>query len=123
MENGELKVAITQVGGASYAPQLFQKGLLFENGNSYTVEFDARADIPRKMIVNIGKELSYDPWFISFAPGQVFDLTTEMERYSFSFDMSEATYKDGKIVFELGNIEGGNAATNIYLDNVVVTKN
>lgn len=122
-ETGELKVAISQVGGASYAPQVFQKGLLFENGASYTVTFDARAEQPRKMNVNIGKELTNDPWFIRYMPGETIDLTSDMKRFSFTFMMNEETYKDGKIVFELGNIAGGNAATNVYLDNVSITKN
>ncbi|MCM3665171.1 carbohydrate binding domain-containing protein [Mesobacillus subterraneus] len=122
-ENGELKVAISQVGGQSYAPQVFQKGLLFDNGASYTVTFEARADVPRKMNVNIGKELSFDPWFIYYMPTKIVDLTSEMQTYSYTFVMNEATYADGKIVFELGNILDGNAATNVYLDNVSITKN
>ncbi|WP_404330930.1 carbohydrate binding domain-containing protein [Mesobacillus maritimus] len=122
-ENEELKVEISQVGGAAYAPQVYQKGLLFENGASYTVEFDARADVPRKMNVNIGKELSNDPWFINYVPVQTVDLTSEMQTYSFTFIMNEETFDDGKIVFELGNILGGNAATNVFLDNVSITKN
>ena len=123
VENDELLVAISHVGGASYAPQVFQKGLLFENGSSYTVEFDARADLPRKMNVNIGKELSNDPWFINYVPVQTVDLTSEMQTYSFTFIMNEETFDDGKIVFELGNILDGNAATNVFLDNVSITKN
>jgi len=122
-ENGVLEVAISKVGNASYAPQVYQKGLLFENGSSYTVTFDARADEPRKMNVNIGKELSYDPWFIGYVPTETIDLTTEMIQHSFTFVMTEETYADGKIVFELGNILDGNAATNVYLDNVRIIKN
>jgi beta-glucanase (GH16 family) len=122
-ENGELKVAVSQVGGASYAAQVYQKDLLFENGSRYTVTFDARADVARKMNVNIGKELSNEPWFINYVPVQTVDLTSEMKTLSFTFAMNEATYADGKIVFELGNILNGNAATNVYLDNVSITKN
>ena len=122
-ENGKLKVDITQVGGASYSPQVYQKDLLFQKGASYTVEFDASADRARKMNINIGKELTSDPWFISYAPTQTFDLTSEIKRYSFTFIMTEDTFSDGKIVFELGNIAGGNAATTVYLDNINISKN
>lgn len=122
-ENGELKIAISQVGDASYAPQVFQKGLLFENGATYTVTFHARADQPRKMNVNIGKELTNDPWFISYMPTQTVDLTNEMKQYRFTFVMDQETFNDGKMVFELGNIADGNAATNVYLDNVSIIKN
>ncbi|CAM4093924.1 carbohydrate binding domain-containing protein [Mesobacillus thioparans] len=123
VENEELKVAISQVGGATYSPQVFQMDLLFEKGSSYTVTFDARADEPRKLNVNIGKELSTDPWFIAYMPTYTVDLTTEMKPYSYTFTMTEETYGDGKIVFELGNILNGNAATNVYLDNVSIIKN
>ncbi|WP_423409179.1 carbohydrate binding domain-containing protein [Heyndrickxia sp. MSNUG] len=122
-EAGELKVAISQVGGASYAPQVFQKDLLFENGATYTVTFEARAEQPRKVNVNIGKELTNEPWFISYMPTQTIDLTSEKKQYTITFVMNEETYNDGKIVFELGNINGGNAATNVYLDNVTIIKN
>jgi beta-glucanase (GH16 family) len=121
-EAGELKVAISQVGNASYAPQVFQKDLLFENGASYTVTFEARADQPRKMNVNIGKELTYDPWFIPYMATQTIDLTSEKRQYTITFVMNEETYNDGKIVFELGNIADGDAATNVYLDNVSIIK-
>ncbi|MGI8385340.1 carbohydrate binding domain-containing protein [Robertmurraya sp. P23] len=122
-ENGELKIAIDKIGQATYSPQIYQKGLLFEHGSSYTVEFHARADFPRKVNVNIGKELSTEPWFISYMPTQTLDLTTEMKRYYFTFVMSEETYEDGKIVFELGNILEGNATTNVTLDNVSIQQN
>jgi beta-glucanase (GH16 family) len=122
-DNGELKVEISQIGGAAYSPQIFQKDLLLEQGSSYTVSFDARADMARKVNVNIGKELSVDPWFIPYAQTQTFDLTKEMKEYSFTFTVLESTFADGKIVFELGNIAGGNAATTVYFDNIVIQKN
>lgn len=122
-ENEELKVEISAVGGAPFAPQVYQKGLLFENGASYTVTFDARADVPRKMNLNIGKELTVDPWFINYMETKTLDLTTVMTQYSYTFVMDKETYNDGKIVFELGNILDGNTATNVYLDKVSIIKN
>ncbi|WP_280846805.1 carbohydrate binding domain-containing protein [Mesobacillus selenatarsenatis] len=121
VENGELKVDITKVGGASYSPQIFQKGITFEKGKTYNVTFDARANDARKVNVNIGKELTEDPWFIPYAPTQTFDLTNEMQTFTYSFEMTEDTFNDGKIVFELGNIQDGNAATTVFLDNVSIT--
>ncbi|WP_246944893.1 carbohydrate binding domain-containing protein [Bacillus pinisoli] len=122
VENNEMKVSISQVGGASYAPQVYQKDLYFEKGSTYTVSFDARADVARKVNVNIGKELTTDPWFIAYAPTSTFDLTSEMKTYTVTFTMTEETYQDGKLVFELGNIANGNAATNVFIDNVRVVK-
>ncbi|WP_041968346.1 carbohydrate binding domain-containing protein, partial [Mesobacillus selenatarsenatis] len=77
----------------------------FEKGKTYNVTFDARANDARKVNVNIGKELTEDPWFIPYAPTQTFDLTNEMQTFTYSFEMTEDTFNDGKIVFELGNIQ------------------
>ena len=118
--NGVLVVDMTSIGGASYSPQIFQKGILFEKGKTYKVSFDAKADIARKVNVNIGKELTADPWFTNYAPTQEIGLSTDMQTYQFEFTMNEATYNDGKLVFELGNVAGENIVTTVYLDNVSI---
>ena len=87
------------------------------------MSFDAKADEPRKVNVNIGKELTADPWFVAYAPTQTYDLTSDYQTFTYSFTMNEDTYNDGKMVFELGNIADGNAATTVYLDNVSITQN
>ncbi len=119
-ENEELKVVVDQVGSASWSVQVYQLGVEFVNGDTYTVVFDAKADEARKMNLAVGKALDADPYFIPYVVLQTYDLGTEMQRYSVSFEMAEATYDNGKLVFELGNIAGGNAATTVYIDNVAV---
>ncbi|MGM7684501.1 family 16 glycosylhydrolase [Cytobacillus sp. Hm23] len=120
--NGELAIEMQTVGNVAYSPQVYQNGIEFKNGELYTVTFDARSNTPRKMNVNIGKELTTDPWFIPYANTEQIDLTTDMQTFTYSFQMTEQTYTNGKVVFELGNIEGGNAPTTVYIDNVSIVQ-
>lgn len=121
-ENGELKVEISKTGDQSYSPQFFQEGLFFEEGQTYVVSFDARTSQNRKIIVNIGKALQADPWFIQYVDSQTFDLTTEMKTYRFQFTMNQPTYHNGKIVFELGRIAGESIPADLHFDNVNIMK-
>ncbi|NBI30307.1 carbohydrate binding domain-containing protein [Chengkuizengella marina] len=118
--DGLLVIDIEQTGDQSYSPQVFQDGLYFENGKTYTVSFDASSSEARQMNVNIGKELTEAPWFIPYAATQVINLSTDQENYHFTFTMNEDTYNNGKIVFELGNIAGQAIPATINLDNVSI---
>lgn len=123
VQNGELKMIVTTIGTQSFSPQVYLEGLNFEQGFTYNVSFKARATVERKMNVNIGKALTADPWFIPYVPVQVINLTPSMTAYTFSFNMSEPSYTNGKLVFETGNVSGGNAApVEIYFDDVKITK-
>lgn len=120
--NGEMKISVSNSGPNSWSVQTFQEGLEFENGQTYRVSFKARADVARKININIGKALTTDPWFIAYMPMKNADLTNTMQEYVYEFRMAEPTYDNGKIVFEAGNVAGGNAATNIFIDDVAVNK-
>jgi len=118
--NGEMVADVTVVGGASYAPQLFKEGIKLENGKSYIVSFDVKADADRQMNVNIGKALSTDPWFTSYAPTKVVDITTTTQTISYDFTVSAATDENLKMVFELGTIAGQSIATKVIFDNISI---
>ncbi len=119
-ENGEMKIAVSAVGNASYAVQAFQEGLIFQNGKTYRLMFKAKADAARKININIGKALTASPWFVAYMPMQTCDLTTTMQEFSYDFKMTEASYENGKLVFEAGKVADTDVATNIYIDDVVV---
>ena len=117
IESGELVADVTAVHDAnSYDPKVFQAGIAFEDGKSYTLSFDAKAMIARDINVNIGKQLDADPWFNVIGPSETKSLTTEMVTYTIDFtaDMTVAT--TGDIIFELGVGE----ATKVYIDNVSI---
>lgn len=120
--DGVMKIAVNNVGPNSWSVQEFQQGLKFENGKKYSVSFKAKADEVRKMNVNIGKQLDSDPWYLAFVDTETVELSSTMKEYNFEFIMNQATDENGKIVFELGNITGGNAATNVYIDDVLINE-
>lgn len=117
-----MKIAVTNAGPNSWSVQEFQEGLKFEKGQKYSVSFKAKAEQERKINVNIGKALTSDPWFIPYVGAQTFGLTDNMKEYNFDFIMNEDTYDNGKMVFEFGNVTGGNATTNVYIDDVAINK-
>jgi len=119
-ENGKMKIHITSIGTASYAPQVFQENLNLENGKTYVVRFTAKADVARRMNVNIGKALTVDPWFTNYATTKVIDITTTEQQYTYVFTVTEATYDNIKLVFEVGNVAGGAAVTDIYLYDISI---
>lgn len=120
---GTLVVDITGVGAASYAPQIYYEGLGVENGKTYTVSFDVKADEARTMNVNIGKSLTSDPWFIAYAATELVEVTTEYQIYTYNFTVTEATDENLKMVFELGTIDGEGIATKLYFDNISIVEN
>lgn len=119
---GEMVVELETLGGASYAPQLYKEGFKLENNKTYVVSFDVRSDLARKLNVNIGKALSNDPWFRSYAPTKVVDVTTEKQTVTYEFTVSEATDENLKMVFELGTIAGEAIITTVYLDNISIVE-
>ncbi len=120
--DGELQIEIHSVSGGMWEPRLENTGITFEQGQAYRVSFDARSVLPRSIHVQIGELLDGPPWFNNFKPGQtdIFDLTTDMETYSFEFIMGQETNENGAILFEKGTVGPDNYLTTIYLDNVSI---
>jgi len=120
--DGELAVAIESVSSLAYSPKLEKFDMALENGETYQVSFDARADVARKIQLNLGQGLTSDPWFIPYMDAKVIELTDTMKNYSYEFTVDEETSKNLKVVFEFGNVDGDSTLTTVYLDNLKVEK-
>jgi len=124
--DGELRAEITGVGGGLWEPRLENIGITFEEGQAYEITFDARAEEPRSIHIQVGELLDDAPWFLNFKPAQtdIVDITTDMETYTVQFIMAEETNENGALLFEFGTVEGGvgtdNLLTTVYLDNVAI---
>ncbi len=120
----ELKIDIHSVSGGMWEPRLENQGITFEEGVSYKLSFDARAEDPRAIHIQIGELLPAAPWFNNFKPAQVdiVDLTTEMETYEVIFTMTQETNENGSVLFEMGTVGEENHITTVYLDNVIITE-
>ena len=112
VSGGQYHISITNGGTALWHIQITQGGLSIQNGMTYAVSFDARADGPRTVEVRVG--MSADP-YTGYSDTLVADLTTTMSSYSFQFTMTEASDTAARIEFNCGT-----NSSDIYLDNVSV---
>lgn len=119
--SGVLTIDVTSVGN-SYSPQVFQDGLVFENGGEYLVRFDASSLVSKTINVNVGKALTTAPWWVGYVPTQTYVLDTQVNTYEFAFTMTEESYDNGKIVFELGTVNGDATTTVVNISNIKILK-
>ena len=123
---GEMKIEIVTVGWSGTAfPRLDQGGMTYENGSTYIVTFEARADVTRSMSSQVGVFLAGAPWFVNYDELNQFELTTEMQTFTYTFTVTEDSTVAGVVTFEFGLFEGdpeGGIVTNVYLDNVEITE-
>lgn len=120
--NDELKITINSVTDNWWSPRFHQENIYFENGKTYHIQFDAKADDERLIHIQIGELLSAAPWFIDFNPdgNKLHQLTTEYQTFKMSFTMNKDSNHNGSVIFEMGNINGNNNITTIYIDNIEV---
>ena len=123
-----MAVTITAPSWNAWEPRLRMDGIEFENGLTYEITFDAKADAARTINVQVGEILSGAPWFTDFKTGQTEkrDLSTEWQTFTFKVTMNLETNENGSLIFEHGTIEGGvgieNLATVVYYDNVAIVE-
>jgi len=124
---GELVVTVvTPSWDGGSAPRVNQEGLDFENGKTYEVSFDAKANVADLIVkTQVGVLLSSDPWFTPYyynPDGDAFEftMTTEYQTFSYKFTVTEATTDNGTVTFELGANAVGDADFMFYFDNMVV---
>jgi len=103
---------IEKGGNTKTAIRLVQPGLNLESGKSYKVSFEASAESPRTIDVEIVSNLNNKTIF-----NTTIELDKENKIYQFDFTMDEASDKNGELSFNLG---GNNY--NVYIDNVVMKK-
>lgn len=119
---GKLDIHLLTSGNQSYSPHLFQEGLYFEQGRTYRLTFEANSTEARKMMINIGKALTADPWFIKYLDSNVIDLNEELQIYTVDFQMNQETFDNGKLVFELGRIDGQFMPSIVTLSNISMVR-
>ncbi|MBN2355277.1 carbohydrate binding domain-containing protein, partial [candidate division KSB1 bacterium] len=113
VQNGEYVVSISNGGNSIYDIQLFQNDLLIENGKTYDVSFDAYADAPRQINVDVVNQTT--PW--TGYGGQTFTLGTTKQTYNYSFTMTGPTDLTSRLGFALGN-----STADVYFDKLCMTK-
>ena len=108
--DGELHFQIAG-GGSEYWHIQFQQGNFpLIEGETYTFEFDARADAPR--LADIKIEEADDPW-TNYGRINLSYLTPVMQHFSCTFTMQDPTDDQARIVFNIGNDDA-----DVFIDNV-----
>lgn len=116
--NGVLEYNVTNIGNLTYSNQFSQTQRIIENGKIYMLEFKAKADAPRPMIVKIEDPANgYMTYF-----DRTIDLTSDWVTYQMYIIVTNPSTTTGKVGFFLGRIGSTSVATKVYLDDVVITE-
>lgn len=111
--NGQYVFQIEDPGNNTYSIMLERWDLDIVNGRTYAVYFDARALEGNRTIL-AGSSYREQPW-TSYSGDHTFNLTSTMQRYSYTFTMTEPTDWDGRIVFQVGT-----NASDVVFDNIAM---
>jgi beta-glucanase (GH16 family) len=111
--NGEYVASITEGGATEWDIHLGQTGISMEYGEKYFIAFDAYAADSRTISSITGK--NSEPWTV-YSGSQVFNLTTEKQRYNYSFIMNNPTDKQSRFGFDIGNSD-----IDVFFDNIWVS--
>lgn len=105
-------VDISDVGTQDYAVQLIQYVPLAHNAE-YKVTFDAKADSARTIVSKVSGD-DNNSWTV-YSRLETFDLTTEVQTFSYTFLMEALSDPTARLEFELGL-----ADPTVYIGNVSI---
>jgi hypothetical protein len=94
---------ITELGTEPWHQQFHQNGLNFQNGETYTVQFWAKADKARRLPV--GSAYDQAPW-TQITRGQTFNVGTEWKRYCLVMTANNPLPNHNRLSFILGEALG-----------------
>lgn len=106
-------ISITQAGSQPYSHQLIQNVSLGKGGH-YKVTFDASADSARSIAVKVGG--GPDRGYAKYSDEGSFDLTTDVQTYSMTFDMTEDTDLAARLEFNVGLSTAGVQIGNVRVE-------
>ncbi|MDA5561250.1 carbohydrate binding domain-containing protein [Exiguobacterium sp. MMG028] len=106
-------ISIDQAGSQPYSHQLIQNVSLGQGGH-YKVTFDAKADAARSIAVKVGG--GPDRGYAKYSDEGSFDLTTDVQTYSMTFDMTEETDLAARLEFNVGLSTSGVQIGNIRVE-------
>jgi len=108
--DGVCHFAIVSGGMEFWELQLRQNNIPLIQGQTYTFEFDAWADVSRIVEIEIEDD---DSPFTNYSRIGYTALTSNSKRYTYSFEMKESTDINSRVV-----INAGSSAQDIYIDNI-----
>lgn len=112
----ELHIITSSEGTVDYSVQLVQPNLPLKEGGVYQVTFDASANAPRTMKVDISAP---DRSYQRYMEDTVVQLTPEVQTYTYTFTMTADDDANGRLEFNLG---AAGSTAGVSLRNVSLKK-
>jgi len=110
--NGAYQIAITNGGSENWNVQPQYKNVTLSNGKTYTFAFDAKSASSRTAEIKV--ERSVSPWEDFSAVGSGQNLTTTMQRFSYTFTMP-TSLADARVVMNIGGSNSDVTIDNVWL--------
>lgn len=109
---GQAVINVTALGTVAHGTQFYLLNRVLEQGRTYRITFDAKADLARPIKVVLEnaafvRQFDYD-----------FDVTTGWTTFTFDYYHSNVSLNSGKFAFFLGLVGTTSVPTTIYLDNI-----
>ncbi|MDN4068181.1 carbohydrate binding domain-containing protein [Paenibacillus sp. FSL R5-0407] len=98
-EQNYAKIGIKNAGVQNYSVQLLNTASLVK-GHFYKVSFDAKSDANRNMMARMTGGESRG--FAAYSPANIFDLTDQMQRFEYQFQMKADTDIAARTEFNVG---------------------
>lgn len=111
--DGVYNINVTQPGTANWHIAEQQVNIALQQGATYLVTFDAKADHPGMMDLSLAK--NYDDYSTYLSTTK--SITGTMQKFSWTVKMTQATDLNCRFCFGFGLFTG-----NIYLDNISIEK-
>ncbi|MGB4660767.1 MAG: carbohydrate binding domain-containing protein, partial [Mobilitalea sp.] len=109
IKDGKITITSQNAGAVDYSIQLVQPNLALKKGCKYKVSFDAFASENRDMIVCVSAP---ENGWIRYLADTTLTLSTDMQTYTYTFDMTTKDDPKARLEFNLGN-KGSIADVNI----------
>ena len=106
-------ISISEAGSQPYSHQLIQHVSLAQGGH-YKVTFDASADEARSIAVKVGG--GAERGYAKYSDEGAFDLTTDVQTYSLTFDMTEENDLAARLEFNVGLSTAGVQIGNVRVE-------
>lgn len=118
--NNALHVYISDLGTETWHVHARKDNVTLENGKTYKVTFDARAEsgLSRDIIVKLEE---YGGNWTNYSNAPAITIDGSMKTYSFTFTMANASDPAAGLCFEMGKING-NTPVDVVIDNITVEK-
>lgn len=116
IKDGKMIITSQNAGVVDYSVQLVQPNLPMRKGSKYQVTFDAYASEERDIIVCVSAP---DNGWIRYLEDTILTLSTDMQTYTYTFEMTTKDDPNGRLEYNLGN---RGSIADVIITNVKVEK-